>query len=189
MKKSIILILTLFLLLSFVESSEIYVLDFSKENPQRVTVNTKDFVSFDLKNGTHIVKIDEIVTDRVNIGVFPYKQSPPSYVSLDKERTAYIDVDLDHNNDVRINLVSIENNKAILQFELLGQEIVESTEEQQVNPEVEPINEKEKTSITGEIIKEPSSKKANLKTGLLILVGIVIIGLLIFYPIYKRRTK
>ena len=168
MKKSL-LVFTLFLvLIQIVIAGDMYKIDIEKNEQSYFTLKERDVMRFDWGNKEHKVMVRKINEDKKSVDLTVYVDGAPTpqYVGVSPNRFVRVDFDLDRIDDLQIKLDSIESDKVAL--------------------ELTKIHEK-KEGIADKTIKE--NLKMNSKVGWGIVVGIIVLGLVIYSLILKTSKK
>ena len=161
MKRLIVLIILIVGILPLVLAGRSLSVNLLDEESDYVLLQRGDRVSFDLKETRNTLILDKIELDKnqVILTIFNdiddlYEKKVPSYVTLTPKTHIQVDVDRDKSTDLLVGLYQIEENNAILLFQL-----PEEPKPIQVNPYVE-----EKSFF--------DSNKIKLIVGIIILLGI-----------------
>ena len=100
-----------------------YFLNFSEEPIQAATLAAGDRVSFELNGGIHHIIVDEIGTRKgVRIGFVPAGQNMVNLAPINTDFSAYIDVEKDNIDDLKVSVFNQDPNKTVLKFEVLNPE-------------------------------------------------------------------
>ena len=166
MKKSL-LVFTLFLvLIQIVIAGDMYKIDIENNEQSYFTLKERDVMRFDWANKEHKVMVRKINEDKKSVDLTIYVDGAPTpqYVSVSSDRFVKVDFDLDRIDDLQIKLDSIDGGNVTL--------------------ELTKIKEEKDDSKT---VKE--NLKMNSKVGWGIVVGIIILGLVIYSLILKTGKK
>ena len=166
MKKSL-LVFTLFLvLIQIVIAGDMYKIDIENNEQSYFTLKERDVMRFDWANKEHKVMVRKINEDKKSVDLTIYVDGAPTpqYVSVSSDRFVKVDFDLDRIDDLQIKLDSIDGGNVTL--------------------ELTKIKEEKDDSKT---VKE--NLKKNSKIGWGIVVGIIILGLVIYSLILKTSKK
>jgi len=173
-----ILIILLIIPIVLAGSGRTIDLDFSKEPKYVVIMLDNDRVKFNALDGEHTVilhKIKDTNTGKTaELEIYPYyqnlKEGGVEYVTLDnKANTLKIDLDKNGVHDLKISLVQIKDNKALLVFEQINEKYINKLTGRVLNPQPKKFYENNNFIIAGII-------------GLIILIIIIIL-------ILKNRKK
>jgi len=166
MKKSL-LVFTLFLvLIQIVIAGDMYKIDIENNEQSYFTLKERDVMRFDWANKEHKVMVRKINEDKKSVDLTIYVDGAPTpqYVSVSSDRFVKVDFDLDRIDDLQIKLDSIDGGNVTL--------------------ELTKIKEEKDDSKT---VKE--NLKMNSKVGWGIVVGIIVLGLVIYSLILKTSKK
>ena len=155
----------------------IHRLDFNKNPIQVEEIKEGDLVEMYVGNSTHKLILKKVITDKsiINVALFVEETDTPSYISLGYNQKARLDFYNDRKDDMSLVLESISTDSARIIFRT-----IDETE----NPAT--INNKETAQISGEVIKETAKDAPNLKTGIIIVAGIIIVGLIAAFLFLKK---
>ncbi|AJF62632.1 MAG: hypothetical protein QT11_C0001G0490 [archaeon GW2011_AR20] len=167
MKKLLIIILILALLSPIIEGKLVNITkaDFYIESRQAYRLEQGDGISFLKDNKEYVISVDEIGKSSVRLKSFGYKENGEKetfYSFVNELQSNKIDFERDNIYDMRVDLLEIEDNrtKVDLLFEALNE------------AKPQPNNE--------------TNANSKLKTGLIISISIVILGLLIYLILRKK---
>lgn len=169
MKKLLIIIFMLALFSPIIEGKLVNITktDFYIESRQIYRLEEGDGISFMKDNKEYIISIDEIGKGSIRLKSFGYKENGERetfYLFVNELQSNKIDFERDNIYDMKVNLVKIGDNRT--KVDLL----------------FEALNEAKSQTIDNEI--EANSK---LKTGLIISASIIILGLLIYFILRKKK--
>ena len=174
MKSKIFLyFLIVLLLIQSLNASEVYYFESFAESPKQIAyLFENDAVRFNEKNGEHILVLEEVRENDTTLGFFIYKEKRAS-LTLRRDTSVNIDVDRDFKDDFKVSLrdFNFDLKKAVIRVETLPgfySEIVDN----------------EESKITGKITAVNEFQKQLIGTALTVIV--IVIGLLIFYYLFKR---
>lgn len=189
MKIQIVTIVIFLTIILTVNSSKFYLLEDFKEKPdQTFLLQEKDALLFDLKQGRHALVFERFNTKGgIDIGIYIYQKSynntnknqSSTFLSLKPGMFVYLDFDRDLNDDMQIKYLRQIKNNATLQFVILNQSDINI-----INPEYDFYENPDTNSEDN-----TNSNNPNLKVGLSISLGIIILGLLLLFVIKKRKTN
>jgi len=168
----IIVMLSLFLPLIQAETSNITKTDFYVEPQQAYRLQDGDGISFVKDEKEYVITVDEIGKTSTRLKSFAYKDDGSRetfYILLNVNYDNKVDFEKDEVYDMIISLVKVseDNSEANIYFEAIN----------------EP-----KIQIIGETALDNNPNKNNeLRNGLLIMAGIIVLGLLIYFIFRKRR--
>jgi len=166
MKKSLLFFILFLVLIQIVVSGDMYKIDIEKNEQSYFTLKERDVMRFDWANKEHKVMVRKINEDKKSVDLTIYVDGAPTpqYVSVSSDRFVKVDFDLDRIDDLQIKLDSIDGGNVTL--------------------ELTKIKEEKDDSKT---VKE--NLKMNSKVGWGIVVGIIILGLVIYSLILKTGKK
>ena len=122
--KKILIIIILILNLSIVSAGlgKTLPLDFTLRDDYVVPMYVGDRVSFNLKNSEHTIILDKIDNEVVELDVFLFLETKhnPYYTFISKDHSNKIDFERDGETDLFIKLISLDNEKAIIEFRNLS---------------------------------------------------------------------
>ncbi len=133
-------------------------IDFSLENQLIYKLEDGDGISFYIKDKQYIMSVDQIGKNSVRIKSFLYndkEERETFYIPLNGQFSYKLDFDKDNVYDIKVDLVKIEDAKAILFFE-------------RISEPKSPSNNKITTNTSKEII----GTKGLIITGLIIIAGL-----------------
>jgi hypothetical protein len=168
MKKFILsAIFILFLILPLIESKMINITktDFNIEPRQAYRLEEGDGISFIKDDKEYVITMDDVGKDSARLKSFAYKNNTREtfYILISKKYSNKVDFEKDDIYDMQVFLINTNENmtKADILFETLN--------------EAKPIVE-EKTNLNKE-----------LKTGLIITSSIILLGLIIYFVLKKKK--
>ncbi|HLC63104.1 MAG TPA: LPXTG cell wall anchor domain-containing protein [Candidatus Nanoarchaeia archaeon] len=170
------LVLAVLVLSSVVQAASLYKEDFSNINQQTFTLKEKDTVRiFYLGKETEVMlRSVDAQKNSLKLTLFIEGAETPQYVTLKQGINIMFDVDKDRIKDLIIRPIYISKENSVISIEKI------SIENQPAGP-------------TGEAISIPkvesSEPKTNLKVGLYISLGIIIIGLTTFLIFRKKKNQ
>ena len=141
--------------------------DFSLEKQIIYKLEDGDGISFYIKDKKYIISIDEIGKSSVRVKSFTYKDNGEKetfYIPLNGQFSYKLDFDKDDIYDIKVDLVRVEDTKAVLFFEKIE----------------EPKNKNQITSET------TSNNKIIDAKGIVIASLIVIAGLVAYFTFRKK---
>ena len=164
MKKSL-LVFTLFLvLIQIVIAGDMYKIDIEDNEQSYFTLKERDVMRFNWSNKEHKVMVRKINEDKKTVDLTIYVEGAPTpqYITVSSNRFVRVDFDLDRIDDLQIKLDSMDSGNVTL--ELIG------------------VKEKK-----GDLIDKTTKKdlKMNSKVGWGIVIGIIVLGLVIYSIIVK----
>lgn len=119
MKNKAILLLLVLLIVPFVSSADVKILDFNEVNETFIILEEKDAVRFDMY-GDHKIMVREIREDSVALTVFIDGAETPNYIVLDDTHSVKIDFQRDDVDDMLIELNFIKENTTSIRLERLS---------------------------------------------------------------------
>ncbi|MBI2110781.1 hypothetical protein HYT51_03305 [Candidatus Woesearchaeota archaeon] len=167
MKHLTTIILILMLLgISYVNAGRIFHIG-ELEKTEIVTLNEKDGFDFVFK-GTHLIVVNQINKNNVKVSVFPNTIEESTRFPLTEEINLKIDLDKDEVKDLQLDLEDFdtENKIATLKLTPLTNETI-------------IITDQGNNQVTGESIDKVEAGN-NTLIGFSLMIGIIIIGLLLF---------
>ena|SRR3989344_4346100 len=175
------LVLAVLVLSSVVQAASLYKEDFSKINQQTFTLKEKDTVRIFYLGKETEVMLRSVDTQKnsLKLTLFIEDAETPQYVTLTQGSSIYFDVDKDKNKikDLIIKPVYISGENSVISIE-------------KVNSENYP---EQSSAPAGEVVSVPKVEsqqpKTNLKVGLYISLGIIIIGLTAFLILRKKKNQ
>ncbi len=154
-----------FVLFSFslVSAGERYTVDFTEVRSQAVYLYEDDEVRFQLLGDEHVIIIEEVGTSSIKVDIGPFlstnKELSPGLIGLDY--IMKLDLDRDGSTDLNVALYSVS---AEGQVHLVLQDATQIDEE-----------------ITGDVGVVDSAEGLSSKTLALIVIGVLLLGLVIFF--------
>jgi len=170
MKKLLLIILMLALFLNLVEAKNINITktDFYKENRQAYRLEQGDGISFLKDNKEYIISLDEIGKNSIRLKSFGYKNGSREtfYILLNQKYSNKIDFEKDDIDDMQVNLLKIWDNKS--KVDVLFETLKEENSKQENKEEIKNVSNE-------------------LRNGLIITASTIIIGLIIFFILRKKK--
>lgn len=188
-----LILITLLIIPNTNAIGKVYTISFTEDITQQIlTIGEDDRVDFDLVNGSHTIIIDKITKYQIELDIFRYinlepeERMPVGYVFIHPGEYAKLDLNMDKYNDLEIKMLNLKDTETTLLF-TKKHECVFSDPELCKKQEEENSNEEEDGFITGLITKINSIKNID-KTGILITLSIIIIGIILFLFLKKSKS-
>jgi hypothetical protein len=170
MKKLLIMLLVLALFSHLIEAKVVNITktDFNIEPIQAYRLEEGDGISFIRENKEYVISMDDVGNGSARLKSFAYKNDTREtfYILISKKYSNKVDFEKDDIYDMKVSLIEINDNmtNAAVMFELLN--------------EPKPVINKNETN---------SNTNNELKTGLIIIASIVILGLIIYFILKKKK--
>ncbi|MBI2670937.1 hypothetical protein HYX18_03100 [Candidatus Woesearchaeota archaeon] len=184
MKKAIVILILSLLTINLVNAAKFYILPSFKEKPeQTILIPERDAILFDYKQGRHAIVLEKFNSKGgIDVSIFVYqkdyynnKEQSALYISLKPGMRSYIDFDRDYIDDFEVKYLRQTKNNATFMFKALNITDMDIVHED--------LSDFQKDKVSGSATKSVS----NTKTGLAILLGIIVSGLLLFSLITNKK--
>ena len=160
-----------------------YYINFSEKNPVLLNIGVYDKVEFDYNNITYVISFDNLTSNSIIVKISPVDIT--SIIDVGGFRKYNIDSDLDYDLMIEYNNYVSSENRAIMTFSWI------KPERKPVEGEQQPVEEEQPT-VTEEIAHGMVNVFGNVTNatrtkGVSISVAIIVIGLLVYMLIRRKR--
>ncbi|MBI4159109.1 hypothetical protein HY500_02520 [Candidatus Woesearchaeota archaeon] len=177
MKKVLILIILISLISPVVLAGEIHRLDLNKNPVEVREIREGDLVEISIGNKTQKIILKKVLFPKniINLALFIEGSDTPSYISMSYNQQMRLDFYNDKVDDMILVLESLSPEQARIIFRSM---------DEKGNPVITNQEIGGLSKITGEEVK--GNNAPNLKTGIIIIASIIIVGLIISFIFLKK---
>ncbi len=153
-------------------AASLYKEDFSNINSQTFNLKEKDAIRLSIFGNETEIMLREVFEEKnaVKLTIFIPGAETPVYVTLSSGQTMYTDLDKDRVKDIATKAIYISKENTILAISKL-----EPSEQSQQSNE-----------LTGES-SLTINEKPSIKTGIYISVAIIILGLIVYFIVRRKK--